>query len=60
MILIIKQLVIKGEVVADLGQEEDKELNLNLIREMIEEAKKEIERDCEDRIVELMENHSIR
>lgn len=61
MTLIIRQLVIRGEVVEDsarAGREES--LNYEMVRQLIEAAKREIEKECQEKISEMIENTSAR
>jgi hypothetical protein len=56
MALIIKQLVIRGEVVEDKGTSEQMEaLDKELLYQMIEENKKEILDACEEKIATILE-----
>lgn len=61
MTLIIRQLVIRGEVVEDSarsGREES--LNYDMVKQLIEAAKREIEKECQEKISEMIENTSAR
>lgn len=61
MTLIIKQLVIRGEVVEDTGRPDRSENpDFERIKQLIEAAKKDIENECRERISELIENNSAR
>lgn len=61
MTLIIKQLVIRGEVVEDspkFGREEN--LNYDQVKQLIDAAKKDLEKEFQDKISEMIENTSAR
>ncbi|WP_026965905.1 DUF5908 family protein [Algoriphagus terrigena] len=61
MTLIIKQLVIRGEVVEDSAKSDREEsLNYELVKQLIETAKKEIEKGCQEMISEMVENNAAR
>lgn len=61
MTLIIKQLVIRGEVVEDSAKSDREEsLNYELVKQLIETAKKEIEKECQEMISEMVENNAAR
>lgn len=61
MTLIIKQLVIRGEVTEDSGRTgREDSLNYDKVKELIDAAKKEIEKDCREKISEMIENSSAR
>jgi len=61
MTLIIKQLVIRGEVVEDSAKSDpEKSLNYELVKQLIEVAKKEIEKECQEMISEMVENNAAR
>lgn len=61
MTLIIRQLVIRGEVVEDSAKSNrDENLNYDTVKQLIEIAKKEIEKECQEMISEVMDNNSAR
>lgn len=61
MTLIIKQLIIRGEVVEDLDRSNrDSNLDYQSVARLIEIAKREIEKECQDRISEMIENIAAR
>lgn len=61
MTLIIKQLIIRGEVVEDKGASSRGDaIDLDKVRQLIEAAKRDIEQECKERISELIENSSAR
>lgn len=61
MTLIIRQLVIRGEVVEDSAKyRRENELNLEKVAELVENAKKDIEREYQERMMEMLENTAAR
>lgn len=61
MTLIIKQLVIRGEVLEDSSNSNREEtLSYDKVKELIAAAKREIEKDCREKISEMIENSSAR
>jgi hypothetical protein len=61
MTLIIRQLVIRGEVIEDsdrLGREGG--IDYEQVRQLIEAARREIEKDYQEKISEMIENSSAR
>lgn len=61
MTLIIKQLVIRGEVIEDSSRfGTDNQASMDKVRELIEAAKKEIEREYQEKISQLVEQSSSR
>lgn len=61
MTLIIKQLVIRGEVLPDSGKyAQDTGLSYEKVKELINKAKKEIEQEYQEKISEMIENTTVR
>ncbi|HSF52594.1 MAG TPA: DUF5908 family protein [Algoriphagus sp.] len=61
MTLIIKQLVIRGEVMEDsVKYNREENLSFEKVKQLIENAKKEIEKECQERISEMIENSAAR
>jgi polyhydroxyalkanoate synthesis regulator phasin len=61
MTLIIKQVVIRGEVLSDSGKYvQDSGLSYEKVKELISKAKKEIEQEYQEKISEMIENTSVR
>lgn len=61
MTLIIRQLVIRGEVISDSGKY-GRETNMSYekVKELIQAAKKEIELEYQEKIAEMLENSAVR
>jgi hypothetical protein len=60
MTLIIKELIIKGEVLDDNSVFEDRGIEEERLQDYLSKLKKEIEDDCFDRIMEKLQNQSKR
>ena len=60
MTLIIKELIIKGEVLDENFVFEHGEREEGRLKEYLPQLKKEIEKDCYERIIEKIQNHSQR
>ncbi|WP_026948143.1 hypothetical protein [Algoriphagus marincola] len=61
MTLIIRQLVIRGEVVSDSNSYERKrELSLEEVRELINQAKRDVEREMEEKFSQVMDYSATR
>jgi hypothetical protein len=60
MTLIIKELIIRGEVVDDKSPIEERKVEEEVMREYLNQLKKEIEQDCFERILEKLQNQSKR
>lgn len=61
MTLIIKQLVIRGEVVEDSPKfSREENLNYDQVKQLIDAAKKDLEKEFQDKISEMIENTSAR
>ncbi|WPR77342.1 DUF5908 family protein [Algoriphagus sp. NG3] len=61
MTLIIRQLVIRGEVLEDSAKyRRENDLNLEKVAELVENAKKDIEREYQERMMEMLENTAAR
>lgn len=61
MTLIIRQLVIRGEVVEDSAKSNREDnLNYEVVKQLIEAVRKEIEKECREKITEMIENSSAR
>lgn len=61
MTLIIRQLVIRGEVIPDSSQfERKKEVSLEQIRDLIDQAKKDMERELEEKFSQVIEYSTTR
>lgn len=60
MTLIIKELIIKGEVLEDNSVFDDRGIEEERLKEYLSQFKKEIENDCFDRIMEKLQNQSKR
>lgn len=59
MTLIIKQVVIRGEVMEDSSKFQREEgISPETVKRMIEQAKREIERQCEEKISAMID-HSL-
>lgn len=56
MTLIIRELIIRGEVLDDNSLFVNNESNEDLIKNYLVHLKKEIEEDCYDRILEKLQN----
>ncbi|GAB3218619.1 hypothetical protein J0A67_03130 [Algoriphagus aestuariicola] len=57
MTLLIKQLIIRGEVVEDSERSNRGEkMDYEAIRQLVESAKREIVKECQERISEMIEN----
>lgn len=56
MTLIIRQLVIRGEVVEDTANYgREQQLSMEKVKELIDTAKKEIEREYQEKISQMMD-----
>jgi hypothetical protein len=60
MTLIIKELIIKGEVVDENSQFGELQIDEERIKEHLAKLKKEIENDCYDKILEKFQNQTQR
>ncbi|TDK50621.1 hypothetical protein [Algoriphagus formosus] len=61
MTLIIRQLVIRGEVIPDSGQfDRKKEVSLEEIRDLINQAKREMERELEEKFSQVIDYSATR
>ena len=60
MTLIIKELIIRGEVIDDKSPFEERKLVEEVVKEYLNQMKKEIEEDCFERIQEKLQNQSKR
>jgi hypothetical protein len=61
MTLIIRQLVIRGEVVSDSNSfERKRELSLEEVRELINQAKRDVEREMEEKFSQVMDYSATR
>jgi len=61
MTLIIRQLVIRGEVVEDSARySRGTDLNLEKVTALLEATKREIEQEYQERMVEMLENTAAR
>ena len=60
MTLIIKELIIRGEVVDDKFSFEERKFDEEVMKEYLNQMKKEIEQDCFERILEKLQNQSKR
>jgi hypothetical protein len=60
MTLIIKELIIKGEVLEDNSVFEGRGIEEERLKEYLSQLKKEMENDCFDRIMEKLQNQSKR
>ena len=60
MTLIIKELIIKGEVTDENPEFDKTEMIEEKVKEYLSQLKKEIEKDCIDRIIEKLQNRSQR
>ena len=60
MTLIIKVLIIKGEVTDENPDFDKIEMTEEKLKEYLSQLKKEIEKDCIDRIIEKLQNRSQR
>lgn len=60
MTLIIKELIIRGEVIDDKLPIEERKVEEEGMREYLNQMKKEIEQDCFERILEKLKNKSKR
>lgn len=61
MTLVIKQLVIKGEVIEDTSFfSREHQLSMEKVKEMIEQAKKEMEREYQEKLFQFLEHAATR
>ena len=60
MTLIIKELIIKGEVTDENSDIDKTEMIEEKVKEYLSQLKKEIEKDCFNRIMEKLQNRSQR
>ena len=60
MTLIIKELIIKGEVTDENPEFDKTEMIEEKVKEYLSQLKKEIEKDCIDKIMEKLQNRSQR
>ena len=60
MTLIIKELIIKGEVTDENPDFDKIEMTEEKLKVYLSQLKKEIEKDCYERIIEKIQNHSQR
>lgn len=60
MTLIIKELIIRGEVIDDRSPFEERKVEEEVMREYLNQLKKEIEQGCFERILEKLQNQSKR
>ncbi|WP_373524363.1 DUF5908 family protein [Aquiflexum sp.] len=60
MTLIIKELIIKGEVIDDKSPFEEKKIEEEALKELISQMKKDIEQDCFERILDKLQNQTHR
>ncbi|SMD45668.1 hypothetical protein SAMN00777080_4328 [Aquiflexum balticum DSM 16537] len=60
MTLIIKELIIKGEVIEDSSPFEGKKMEEEVLKEYLTQMKKEIEQDCFERLLDKLQNQTHR
>ncbi len=61
MTLVIKQLVIKGEVIEDTSFfSREHQLSMEKVKEMIEQAKKEMKREYQEKLFQFLEHAATR
>jgi hypothetical protein len=60
MTLIIKELIIKGEVIEDRSPFEEKKIEEEVLKEYLAQMKKEIEQDCFERLLDRLQNQTHR
>lgn len=58
MTLIIKELIIRGEIIEDKYPFEERKLEEEVMKEYLNQMKKEIEQDCFERILVKLQNQS--
>ena len=60
MTLIIKKLIIKGEVIDDKSPFEEKKMEEEVLKEYLNQMKKDIQQDCFERLLDKMQNKTHR
>jgi hypothetical protein len=60
MTLIIKELIIKGEVIDDKSPFEEKKIEEEVLKEYLNQMKKDIEQDCFERLLDRLQSHTHR
>lgn len=60
MTLIIKELIIKGEVIEDNSLFEGKKMEEEVLKEYLAQMKKEIEQDCFEKLLDRLQNQTHR
>lgn len=60
MTLIIKELIIKGEVIDDRSPFAEKKIEEEVLKEYLTQMKKEIEQDCFERLLDKLQNQTHR
>lgn len=60
MTLIVKELIVKGIVINDPSQISDSELGKEELLQYLEQIKKDIERDCVEKVLQKLETKTIR
>ena len=60
MTLIVKELIVRGIVTSDSAQTNDSALGKEELLQYLEQIKKDIERDCVEKVLQKLENKTIR
>ena len=60
MTLIVKELIVRGIVTSDSAQINDLALGKEELIQYLEQIKKDIERDCVEKVLQKLENKTIR
>ncbi|WP_113922149.1 DUF5908 family protein [Cognataquiflexum aquatile] len=60
MTLIIKELIIRGEVIDDRSPFEERRLEEEVMKEYLNQMKREIEQDCFEKLLDKLQNQTHR
>ena len=60
MTLIIKELIIKGEVIEDRSPFDEKKLDEDVLMEYLTQMKKDIEQDCFEKLLDKLQDQTHR